>query len=360
MSEIKKIKRIVVKIGSSLFCSGDSSIDLAILSSIVREQVVKLMDSGIQVCVVSSGAIALGMNTLGLKERPARLAQLQACAAVGQNALMNAFQKSLDKGFHCAQVLLTWEDFTDRGRWLNARNTLNTLMAPGAYAGRRIIPVINENDTVSTNEIRFGDNDQLSARVACLVSADLLVLLSDVDGLLDRGHAVVRIVEKITPEVRALAAPTGKKTSVGGMVTKLDAVKIASDAGIPSVIANGRRKGIILSAVLEPERAGTFFCARSECLAERERWIAFGTKRKGTIIVDAGAVKALSDRKSLLAVGIVGLKGDFGAGDIVSVAGTDLAPFAVGKVALGSVELQEAKGKRFSREIIHRDDIVLI
>ena len=360
MSEGKKIKRIVVKIGSSLFCSADNTIDLSILGAIVREQIIRLMDSGTEVCVVSSGAIALGMNTLGLSERPAKLPELQACAAVGQNALMNAFQKSMDKGFHCAQVLLTWEDFTDRDRWINARNTLNTLMRAGQYAGKRVIPVINENDTVSTNEIRFGDNDQLSARVACLVSADLLVLLSDVDGLLDRDKAVVRIVEKITPELRQLAAPTGKKTSVGGMVTKLDAVKIASDAGIPSVIANGRRKGVILSAFTEPERAGTYFCPGNKCLAERQRWIAFGTKRKGTVSIDDGAKKALCDGKSLLSVGVVGVKGDFSAGDIVSVAGTNASSFAVGKVALSSKELGEVKGKRFAREIIHRNDIVII
>ncbi|MGE5308316.1 MAG: glutamate 5-kinase [Deltaproteobacteria bacterium] len=355
----RDIKRVVVKIGSSLFCSSGNAVDPSILNGIVREQIAKLAEDGCRVCVVCSGAKAPGKKTLGLSERPRTLAGLQAAAAVGQNALMNAFQKAMPADCHCAQVLLTWEDFTDRERWLNARGTLNRLMGSG-YAGRTIIPVINENDTVSTNEIRFGDNDQLSARVACLVDADLLVILSDVDGLYDGDRKTIPVVDAITPEIRALACPTSRKTCVGGMITKLDAAKIAVDSGIPCVIANGRKAGIILDAVSSPARAGTLFLPRKKGLALRERWIAFGTKPKGSIMVDDGARRALCDHKSLLSVGIVGLDGAFGAGEIVSIVDRNGEKFAVGKTHFGSAALDKLKGRRHDREIVHRDNIVIL
>lgn len=352
-------RRIVIKIGSSLFCSSGNRLDPAILGGIVRKQLVRLADDGAQICVVSSGAIALGMNILKLSERPQKLAELQAAAAVGQNALMNAFQKAMRGGYHCAQLLLTWEDFTDRQRWLNARNTLSTLMG-GAYAGKKIIPVINENDTVSTNEIRFGDNDQLSARVACLISADILIILSDIDGLYGKDKVTIPVVEKITPAIRALAAPTDKKTCVGGMVTKIDAAKIASHAGIPCVIANGRRPGSIIEAVNEPENAGTLFRPDIKGLGERERWIAFGTRAKGTVVVDDGAKKALCDNKSLLCVGVTGCQGNFASGDIVAIVDKNGLKFATGMSGVDSRELDAIKGSHHVREIIHKDNIVII
>jgi len=352
-------KRIVIKIGSSLFCSRDNTVDPAILESIVREQIARLADDGTRVCVVSSGAIALGMKILGLSERPKKLQELQAAAAVGQNALMNAFQKAMPRNFHCAQVLLTWEDFTDRERWLNARSTLTQLMG-GGYAGLKIIPVINENDTVSTNEIKFGDNDQLSARVACLISADLLVILSDVDGLYGADKKTIPLVACITPDVRRLASPTTGKTTVGGMVTKIDAAKITVDSGIPCVIANGRRKGAIIDAVRDPASAGTLFLPKTDGLDQRRRWIAFGSKPKGCVEVDDGAKKALLNKKSLLSVGVIAVNGRFGAGDIVSVVDTAGEKIAAGRIDIDSAALERVKGKRSEREVIHRDNIVLL
>ena len=356
---MSKVKRIVIKIGSSMFCSSENTVDPAILESIVREQIARLVEDGAQVCVVSSGAIALGMNILGLAERPKKLAELQAAAAVGQNALMNAFQKAMPKNFHCAQVLLTWEDFTDRERWLNARSTLTQLMS-GAYEGKLVIPVINENDTVSTNEIRFGDNDQLSARVACLISADLLVILSDVDGLYGADKKTIPVVECICADVRRLACPTTRKTTVGGMITKIDAAKITVDSGIPCVIANGRRKGVILDAVRDASSAGTLFLPKTDGLDERRRWIAFGSKPKGSVTVDEGAKKALLNKKSLLSVGISAVCGKFIAGDIVSVCDAAGEKIAAGKIDIDSACLERVKGKRSEREVIHRDNIVLL
>jgi glutamate 5-kinase len=343
----------VVKIGSSLFCSEKEGLDLSWFNHIT-EQIIKLVDSGKEVIVVSSGAIALGMDLLKIESRPRQLPLLQAAAAVGQHELMDVYRKIFkQRQLNCGQVLLTWEDFSDRKRYLNAKNTLLTLLKLG------IIPVINENDTVSTAEIKFGDNDRLSALVASLIGADLLIILSDVDGLLDKNKKAIKVVDEITAQIKELACPTQKKACVGGMITKIEAAKIAVDSGIPCVIANGTRQDVILSCLNEPASSGTLFVSKKG-LAARERWLAFGTKPKGAIIIDEGAKKALLNKKSLLSVGVIAIEGEFSAGDIVSVRDKQGQEIARGKVGLNSKQLEEVKGKRYDREIIHRDNLVVV
>ena len=223
----KNYKRIVIKIGSSLFYSQYNNLDCGLLNEIAA-QVSDLMAEGKEIILVSSGAIALGMSILKLQSRPKELSYLQAAAAIGQHELMDNYRRFFKhKQINCAQVLLTWEDFDDRGRYLNAKNTLLTLLRLNT------VPIINENDTVSTAEIKFGDNDKLSALVSIMTGADLLIILSDVEGLLDKDKRVIRIVDKITPAVRGLACPTVKLACIGGMVTKLEAARIAVDSGIP-------------------------------------------------------------------------------------------------------------------------------
>ncbi len=350
----KNYKRIVVKIGSSLFYEGKGNFDAGIARQIVTE-VACLINEGREVVIVSSGAIALGMQLLGLKSRPKELSYLQAAAALGQSELMDIYRKFFkEKSLSCGQVLLTWEDFDDRRRYLNAKNTLLALLKLGT------IPIINENDTVSTDEIKFGDNDRLSALVAALISADLLIILTDVEGLLSKDKkTLIKLVSEITPQVKALACPTDKKTCVGGMITKIEAAKIAVGSGIPCVVACGRRKGAIALNAGEPGQVGTIFVPRTSQLAARKRWIAFGTKSKGKIIVDDGAKGALLARKSLLAVGIIGTAGNFECGDIVSIADKHHNEFARGKTNFSSRQLEKSKGQRLEKEVIHCDNIAV-
>ena len=350
----KEYKRIVIKVGSSLLYSEKGGLDNAFAGEICS-QICGLIKDGKEIVIVSSGAIALGMSILKLEEKPKELSYLQACAAVGQHELMEVWRRLFrEKGLNCAQVLLTWDDSENRKRYLNAKNTLLTLLK------LKSVPIINENDTVSTDEIRFGDNDQLSARVSTMIAADLLVILSDVDGLLDKDKNVIRLVEKISPQVKALACPTSKKTCVGGMITKIEAAKIAVDSGIPCVIANGKKKDIISSALKYPFESGTLFLPKEGFLVARKRWIAFGTKSKGKVIVDDGAKQALQNNKSLLSVGVIGVIGDFVSGSTVSVLDSHKFEIARGKIGVSSKELEKVKGKRFEKEIIHRDNIVIL
>jgi len=255
MQSQRKYKRIVVKVSSgSLFWGND--IDTDVLGSLVT-QVASLSFKGHEVIIVSSGAIALGMHILKMNNRPKELSCLQAVAAIGQHRLMGKYQFYFEKKKkNCAQILLTYDDFTNRKRYLNAKNTILTLWK------LKSIPVVNENDTVSADEIKIGDNDKLSSLVASMVEADLLIMLSDVDGLLDRQGKVVGRVNEIGPRIKSLVYPTKKQTSVGGMITKLEAAKIATAAGIPCVIANGCKNNIILSVVEDPENNGTLFVPR--------------------------------------------------------------------------------------------------
>ena len=354
MQSQKNYKRIVVKIGSSLFCSSAGKLDTTMLSNIAS-QVFSLLKEGKEIILVSSGAIALGMSVLKLTDRPKELSFLQAAAAVGQNELMDVYRNFFkERGINCAQLLLTWEDFSDRKRYLNAKNTLNTLLK------LKSVPVINENDTVSTDEIKFGDNDRLSALVSILVGADLLIILSDVEGLWDENRKIIRVVDKITGTVKSLASAPKKKTSVGGMVTKLEAAAVAVSSGIPCVIASGHKKDIIKLLAEDIGSNGTLFLSGNKMLGAKKRWIAFGTKPKGKIIVDDGAKRALLDKNSLLSVGIVSCSGNFSSGDVVSICNNDYVEFARGKAGLAAKELEKIQGKRFAKEIIHRDNIVIL
>jgi glutamate 5-kinase len=349
----RSYKRVVIKIGSSLFWSAENKPDSTILEGICC-QVTTAIGDGKKIIIVSSGAIALGMDLMNLKSRPKELPTLQAIAAIGQNALMNNYSRAFQKyGINSSQILLTWDDFNDRKRYLNAKNTLLTLLKIGS------IPIVNENDTVSTDEIKFGDNDRLSALLAALINADLLVILSDVEGLLDKDKKVIRVVDEITPQIKTFACPTNKKTSVGGMVSKIEAAKITVDSGIPCVIADGRQRNIILSVINQPAKFGSLFLPKKG-FAERERWIAFGSKPKGKLVVDEGAQKALMNKKSLLCVGIIGSENIFESGDIVSIVDKEGNEFARGKVGISSKKLEEIKGRRFDKEIIHRDNIVIL
>ena len=255
MQSLKNYKRVVIKIGSSLFATDKHELDTALVHKIARE-ISELTKQGKEVVVVSSGAIALGMSILKLKSRPKELAYLQAAAATGQHELMHVYKLAFKKyGLNCAQLLLTWDDFLGV-RYENAKQTLNTLLK------LKTVPIINENDTVATEEIKFGDNDRLSALVSILVKADLLIILSDVDGLLDKQKKVIRQVDKITGEIKSLASPINKKTTVGGMVTKLEAARIAVEGGITCVIANGRKHKIIRQLAVNPFSQGTIFLPR--------------------------------------------------------------------------------------------------
>ena len=351
----KKYKRIVVKVGSSLLYGGKNKLDLDFIKALVG-QVSCLLSEGIEVVLVSSGAIASGMSLLKLESRPKELSYLQAAAAVGQPELMHAYQKYFkDKSFDSAQILLTWEDFDDRKRYLNAKNTLITLFKLGA------IPIINENDSVSTDEIKFGDNDRLSALVASLISADLLIILSDVDGLLTRDRkTLVEVVPEITQEIKALACPTSSRTCVGGMVTKIEAARIAMHSGIPCVIANGNDTDVLISLAKAPQSRGTLFIPKTGCFSARERWIAFSAKPKGKITVDNGAKAALLNKKSLLSVGVVSLQGAFEDGDVALIIDKEGAEFARGRVSLSSKQLEKVKGSRSDKEVVHRNDMVIV
>lgn len=350
---VRNYKRIVIKIGSSLFYSIKGSVDFSFFKNITS-QIIALLEAGKEVIIVSSGAITLGVDILGLKEKPKDLSYLQAVAAIGQNALMDLYNSEFAaKKIKCAQVLLTREDLNDRRRYLNAKNTLLALFKLGS------VPVINENDTVSTEEIKFGDNDRLSALVAALINADLLIMLSDVDGLMDAEKKVIRIVDGITPEIKSLACPSTRKTCVGGMITKLEAAKIAVDSGIPCVIANGHTKDIILSVTEDTGLNGTTFLSKKS-LAAKERWIAFGTKPKGSIVVDDGAKNALLNNKSLLSVGIVAVEGNFEHTAVVSIIDKQGSEFARGKAGLSAKQIDKVKGVRFTKEVIHCDNIVIL
>lgn len=350
-----KIKRIVVKIGTSMLASSHGGLDSKIIEELVR-QICSFVAAGKEVILVSSGAIASGLAELGLKVRPQDLSSLQAAASIGQSILMQRYNDYFKKNkVSCAQVLLTWEDFSQRERYLNARNTLFRLLQ------YKIVPIVNENDAVSTDEIKFGDNDKLSALVANLVESDLLVLLSDVDGLYrTKKNDIISVVEQLTDEIKKLAKGTDKKLiSRGGMISKLEAAEIVTHAGIPCVIANGKTKDI-LTKILDGLDVGTLFLPRKDKLIARDRWIAFGAKTKGKIIVDDGAKEALIKKsKSLLCPGVVDLEGKFVSGDMVSIVDKGHKEFARGISNYSFSELKSIKGCKGKEEVIHRDNLVI-
>jgi len=349
LKQLKKdYQRIVIKIGASLL------VNPGIIDQLIS-QIVDLLKQKREVILVSSGAVACGMAILDLKSRPAKLSDLQATASLGQSELMQVYRRRFSGyNINCAQILLTWEDFGDRNRYVNAKNTLRALLKWGS------LPIINENDTVSVDEIKFGDNDRLSALVANLIDADILIILSDVDGLLRRGKPEpIRIINKITADIEKLARPSGKAISVGGMQAKLSAARIAMESQIPCLIINGKKRDCLSAALADPSNTGSLFLPAEARISARKKWLIFCTRPKGKICVDEGAKSALLTGKSLLSVGVVELGGDFSRGDIVEVANQAGLVFARGKVNFSAQDLDKIKGKRRMKEAIHCDDLII-
>ena len=353
---LKSVSRLVVKLGTGVLTDSRKLIDPAQLEQIVA-QVAAMRKAGKEVVVVTSGAVGAGMGALGYKTRPTDLAEKQACAAVGQTRLMAVYEKLFaEHGLVVAQVLLTHEDLEHHERHLNARNTLVTLL------GRGVVPIINENDAVSFTEIKFGDNDKLSALVASLLPADLLVILTTVDGVIEnfgkKNAKTLSVIEKIDAAVQDMAGGTTSETAVGGMKSKIDAAKIAVRSGIPLVIASGRDKKI-LGKILSGADEGTLFIAKPNKLQGRKRWIAFFHHPKGTLFVDEGAKKALREAgKSLLPPGVARCEGEFVSGDVVRICDLDGTEFARGIAKFGAEEIRAKKLARV--ELVHRDDLVVL
>ena len=353
---LKDISRLVVKVGTGVLTDSRKQPDLAQMEQIVA-QLAKQRQAGREVVLVTSGAVGAGMGALGYKTRPAELSEKQACAAVGQSRLMAAYDQLFAKhGLVVAQVLLTHADLEHHERHLNARNTLVALLDHG------VVPIINENDAVSFTEIKFGDNDRLSALVASLLSADLLVILTSVDGVIENfgqpAARVLPVVENITAPIEKMAGGTTSETAVGGMKSKLDAAKIAVRSGIPLVIASGRKHDA-LARVLSGGNEGTLFLPKAGKLQSRKRWIGFFHHTKGALFVDDGAKKALRELgKSLLPPGITRCDGEFKAGDAVRICDGDGMEFARGLVKFSANEI--AGGRLARVEIVHRDDLVIL
>jgi len=366
---LEQMKRIVVKIGSALLVDAESQTLNRTWLHALGDDLARLRGRGQEVIVVSSGAIALGRNLLGLSAGTLRLEESQAAAAVGQVSLAHAYQSVLaERGITAAQVLLTLRDTEQRRRYLNARNTVSALLRLGA------LPVINENDTVATSEIRYGDNDRLAARVAGMVSADCLVLLSDVDGL-HRGSPaknpdaeLIADVHAITPEIVALAGDSDTMVGSGGMATKIEAARIVLGAGCQMVIT----RGSVLHPLsrLEDGALRTWFHAGASPMAARKSWIAGALEPDGTLTIDDGAARALASGKSLLPAGVSQVSGNFTRGDAVRICALDGAELARGLIAYDSRdaahiighksrEIEAILGYRGRDEIIHRDDLVL-
>ena len=369
--ERSEMKRVVVKIGSNILASWNEGLDMERIQAIA-DDVSIVQDKGYQVAIVSSGAVAAGMRKLNLKQKPKELVLKQAAAAVGQSSLMWAYEKCFSAHHKkVAQVLLTRDDFSHRERYLNSRNTLITLLSYG------IIPIINENDTVAMDEIRFGDNDHLASLVAGLIEAERFIILSDVEGLFTddpRGNPKAQLVEyvkEITPELEEKAGCSGTLVSTGGMYSKLLAAKRAMNNGITVHIINGRNRGGVTS-LLSGVHQGTEFQARESRLSSRKGWIAHGSKAKGGIYIDEGAVRALRHGgKSLLPSGIMSLTGKFEAGAAVYCIDPMGNRIAKGLTNYSSSEIEKIKGRktseidkflgyRYSDEVIHRDNLVML
>ncbi len=368
---LKKVKRVVIKIGSRVITCADAGLDAAVIGRLAAEVAgVRAMNR--EVIMVSSGAVAAGRKELGINGKPRTIPQKQAAAAVGQSRLMHAYEEAFELHNHkVAQILLTRDDLADRQRFLNARATLDTLLDCG------IIPIINENDTVVVDEIKFGDNDNLSALVTNLTEADLLVILTDIEGLFDKDPRtgsdarLIPLVRSISREIERGAGGAGSMVGTGGMVTKLAAAKKVGRSGIPTIIVNGKTPGQLGKAIAG-EDVGTLFLAAREVLNRRKHWIAYTLRPRGKVIVDSGAAEVLHQHgRSLLPSGISQVEGEFQRGACVRVCGPDGSEFARGitdyshqEIAriLGhkSREIEEILGYRYGDEIIHRDNLVML
>jgi glutamate 5-kinase len=361
---------IVLKVGTNLITHDDGRLNMERLEWLAAE-IHQLCKQGRKVALVSSGAIGAGMGLLGLEKRPTDLRKLQAAAAVGQSALIEAYEKCLRPyGYHAAQILLTASDFDHRGRYLNMRNTLMALFEWGC------VPIINENDTVSVAEIRFGDNDTLAAMVTNLLQAPLLILLTVVEGLYTsdpRHHAaaeLLRTVASIDDRIAAMASDSRSTLGSGGMRSKLKAARLVTLAGEAVIIANGERPEV-LEAVLRGEEAGTLFLPQGGLISARKRWIGLTAQPKGSYVVDPGARKAIVEQgRSLLAIGVIDIKGSFLKGDVVTLIDEEGNEFARGLsnypatdavrvLGLHSEQIAELLGNGAYEEVIHRDNLAV-
>lgn len=366
---IETAHTLVVKIGTNALSKPDDTLDVDRIASLA-EQLHLIRQSGRKVVLVSSGAVGSGLGLLGLTKRPDDLPHLQAAAAVGQAHLIRQYDDCLRRhGYHAAQVLLTANDFKQRARYLNVRNTLLTLFEYGA------VPIVNENDTVSVNEIKFGDNDRLAALVANLLDAPLLVILSVTDGLLDGDpndpqSRVIPLVEKWDESLLGLAVASRSSRGTGGMQSKLEAVKTATVVGASVILANGRQPRV-LEDILAGREVGTLFLAHGRTLPAWKRWIGYNVTPRGRYVLDAGARRAIEQGgKSLLAIGIKGVQGDFEKGQIVSLVDQEGVEFARGLTNYNSLDASRIAGRRTDTihevlgslpysEVIHRDNLVV-
>jgi glutamate 5-kinase len=353
---LKSAARVVVKFGTGVLTDRRKQPDPAQLEQLVA-QIAGLRRAGREIVVVTSGAVGAGMGALGLEKRPTELAELQACAAVGQSRLMATYAELFARhSLSVAQVLLTHDDLEHHERHLNARNTLVTLL------DHSVVPIINENDAVSITELKFGDNDKLSALVASLLPADLLVILTTVDGVIENfgkpNPKTISVIETIDSALEKIARGTDSETAVGGMKAKIEAAKIVVRSGIPLVIASGRKKNV-LAQILAGEDEGTLFVAQPTKLQGRKRWIAFFHHPKGALIVDDGAKLALREKgKSLLPPGVARCEGDFAAGDVVRICDLNGTEFARGLARFDAAAVRARKLPK--EELVHRDDLVIL
>ena len=370
--ELKAAKRIVVKVGTSTITHETGRMDYGRMEKLVRE-IADLRNAGREMVLVTSGAIAAGLDHLGRKERPTGIPERQAVAAIGQCALMHIYDKLFaEYGQVAGQVLLTKDNYLHHHQYSNSRNALRALLQMGA------VPVINENDAVSVDEVKIGDNDTLSAMVANLVDADALIILSDIDGVYtanpqtDANARLLSEIREITPEIEQLAGGAGSKMGTGGMMTKIEAAKIARSSGTVMVIAPGAREHV-LHDCLSGAPVGTLFPAKEAHLAARKSWLAFGKNLAGDIVVDAGCERALVERgASILAAGIVEIAGDFAAGSTVRVLSAAQQEIARGIVNYDAASLAKIIGRQtkdfasllgeeeLREEVIHRDNMVLM
>jgi glutamate 5-kinase len=369
--QLGRVRRLVVKVGSGLVTAAGAGPDVGRIEALAAQIASVLAER--EVVLVSSGAIVTGMARLALAARPRSIPEKQAAAAVGQTALMWHYEAAFSRhGITVGQVLLTAEDISDRTRYLNARNTLLTLLDFG------VLPIVNENDTIAVEEIKVGDNDNLSALVASLIEADLLVLLTDVDGLytddpaVNAGARKLDTVEAVTEEITRLVWDRTARVSVGGMATKLQAAQKASASGVPLVIASGWEPDV-LSRLLAGEPLGTYFPARADRLGARKRWIAFAVPPQGRLRVDEGALRALTQQgRSLLPSGVVAVEGEFDSGEVVAIVDDmEGKEFARGLVNFDADEVRRIRGaqtreieerlgyKSFD-EVVHRDNLVIL
>jgi glutamate 5-kinase len=370
LKQIGNAKRVVVKVGTTTLTHTTGKLNLNRMEQLVR-QLVDLQNQGKEVVIVTSGAVGVGMGRLGLRDKPASILERQALAAIGQGLLMQVYEKLFSEyGVTVAQVLLTRDDVSDRKRYLNARNTILTLLKYKA------IPVINENDTVATEELKIGENDTLSALVTGLIDADLLLLLSDIDGLYtkdpkrDDSARLIPFVSEITPEIKEMAGGSVSGFGTGGMMTKIGAAQMALASGAAMVIMNGSEPARI-QKVFQAEPVGTVFVGHQPAVNHRKRWIAFGPQPSGVLIVDDGAERALTRLgKSLLPSGVVAVNGEFDEGDPVRIVNCGNVELARGLTNYGRGQLEKIKGKRTGEieavlgfkstdEVVHRDNMVV-